>query len=163
MNAKIFFVDFENNINSALLYKYNLFIKIWLRRGGTQLERRQLKKIHQFKKNKDRNVPIPLQRNIRGGSFWEMEGGISEESSKITKAGIIDGHFSIDLSLSLLLCEKCVSLYRSYIVIISKVDNLFSVYTFYHCLTIFCRWHVLWCALYYTRYRKPFHCEGKAV
>jgi len=51
-----------------------------------------------------------------------MEGGAPEESSEITKAGIIDGCFSIDLPWFALL--------RSMRVIESKED-LFSVYTFF--------------------------------
>lgn len=40
---------------------------------------------------------IPLRRNIRGRLYRGMAGGAPEESSEITKAGVIDGHFSIDL------------------------------------------------------------------
>lgn len=56
------------------------------------------KEIYQFKESKGRSVPIPLQRNIRGRPFWRMEGEASKGSSEITKADIIDGRFSIDLS-----------------------------------------------------------------
>lgn len=67
-------------------------------------------------------MPIPCRRNIGGRPFRGMEGGAPEESSEITKAGIIDGLFSIHLPWFALL--------RSMRAIESKED-LFSVYTFF--------------------------------
>jgi len=77
-----------------------------------------------------------------------MKGGVPEESSEITKAGVIDSRISIDLPLWVRVraCH-CIG-----------GRQCFPFITFlYRCLTIFCWQHVSWRALYCTRYRRPFH------
>lgn len=78
--------------------------------------------IHQFQKSIKVEdvlcVPILSKRYLGR----DRRGGTPEESSEITKAGVIDGHFSIDLPevrLALLRNVRATD--------VSEWDNLFSV------------------------------------
>lgn len=68
------------------------------------------------------SVPILSKRYLAR----DRRGGTPEESSEITKAGVIDGHFSIDLPE-----VRLAPLRNVRATDVSEWDNLFSVYFFF--------------------------------